>query len=221
MKKTVIKLLFLTVWLLATIVSEAQPDTTVSHKDTTLISNSEIKKSIQEFIELIGSDDPSVYGLKDKTELNSLNAGKQFKKYMIGLSAIKNYKPGNAVGMMIKEYPAIEVSLVSSTGNIRTSIEFVKSKGKWEASRYGSTSELILLSRAQDVLSNNDINRGNLIRIPSLGISFIAVPSGSGLNFISLEDHPDLGFEKGQSIAASEAILKLVPLANKHKNFPN
>jgi hypothetical protein len=213
MKQQVIRLLFLTVYLFATIVTEAQKDT--------IISDNEIKKSIQTFIKLIGSDDAREYGLKNIAELNSLKAGKQFKKYMIGLTAIKNYQRGNEVGIMIKEYPAIEVSLVNSTGKIRTSIEFVKNQGKWEASRYGSTSELILLSRAQDMLADSVINKGNLIRIPALRISFIAVASGSGLNFISLEDRPDLDFHKGRRMAASEAILKLVPLANQHKNFPN
>ena len=220
MKKNIIKLLLSTVYFIMTVTAEAQKDTLIAnHQPDTVISNKQIKESIQTFIKLIASDDPKQYGLKNAAELNSLRPGKQFRKYMISLKDVKQYEQGHNVGSIIKEYPAVEVSLVSNTGKMITSIEFVYENGIWEASRFGSTPELVLVNNVQDVIGDSIIKKGKLVRIPSLNVSFIAVLSGSALKFISLQERPDL--KLGESIPASDAILRLKPLANEHKNFPN
>lgn len=212
MEKSIIKLLLLIVCFFTTIVIKAQRDT---------ISKNLIDKSIQTFVNLLDSQDVQQFGLKSIAELKTLKAGRQFKKYTIGLSAIKKYKQGDDVKKIIDEYPSIEVSLVDGSGKIRTSIQFVKKNNKWEATGYGSTPELIHLRNAQNELAKSSINKGNLIRIPALQTSFIAVSSAAGLEFISLENNQKLKFIKGQKIPASEAILRLVPFANKHKGLPN
>src|SRR5215475_11343189 len=113
-----------------TVTAEAQKDTLIAnHQPDTVISNKQIKESIQTFIKLIASDDPKQYGLKNAAELNSLRPGKQFRKYMISLKDVKQYEQGHNVGSIIKEYPAVEVSLVSNTGKMITSIEFVYENG--------------------------------------------------------------------------------------------
>lgn len=213
MKKNIIIILLLTTCFFTTIVIKAQPEK--------IIPESQIKKAIQIFVNLVDSQDLQEFGLQSIAELKSLKAGKQFKKYMIGLDDIKKYKQGEDVGKIIKEYPSIEVSLVNEAGNIRTSIEFVKIKDKWEASGYGSTPELIILSNAQTTLGQNAVAKGRLIRIPALQTSFIAVASATGLEFISLNDNQNLKLARGQKINSSEAILKLVPFANKHNGLPN
>ena len=215
MKKNTIVLL-LTTCFFPTIIIVAQ-----KKQGNETIPESQIKESIQTFTNLIDSQDVQEFGLKSVVELKSLKAGKQFKKYMIGLNDIKKYNPGDDVRKIIKEYPSIEVSLVNKDGEIRTSIEFVKNKDKWEASGYGSTPELIILSNAQAALGISVVNKGNLIRIPALQTSFIAVSSAAGLEFIILEDKQYLKFKKGEKITSSEAILRLKPLANKHNGLPN
>ncbi len=213
--KNIIKLILPALCLLVTFIARAQPD----KKSDTIISKKQIETSIQTFIKVIGSDDPKQYGLKSAAELNSLHPGKQFRKYMISLNDIKNYQQGSDVANIIKEYSAVEVSLVNNTGKIRTSIEFVNNNGQWEASRYGSTPELVLLKSVQNAIADSLIQKSKLVRIPSLNISFIAVPSGSGLKFISLAEHSHLKLHKAESIAASDAIMNL-KLTLEQKNVP-
>lgn len=110
---------------------------------------------------------------------------------------------------------------MNDSGKIRTSIEFVKIKDEWEASGYGSTPDLIVLKNAQTTLQPSFVAKGKLIRIPALQTSFIAVSSLAGLEFISLTDNQKLKLTRGQKINSSDAILKLVPLANKHNGLPN
>jgi hypothetical protein len=212
MNRILIKLLFVTTYSLVSLFTNAQ--------DTT-ISDSQIKKSIKTFANLMDTQHLKQFGLTSKDEFKSLKVGKQFKNYMIALNDIKNFKQGDDVNKIILEYPSIEVALVSSTGKIVTSIEFVKNHGKWEASGYGSTPELIMLSRVQGIVGDTFIKVGKLIRIPTLRISFIAIGSGSQLEFISLDDRVNLKLDKNQKLAASDAILKLVPLAKKHTGLPN
>lgn len=216
MKKNITILLFIFIGVITTVFIWAQKK---NGNDT--IPENLIKEAIQTFTNLVDSQDVQEFGLKSVDELKSLKPGKQFKNYMIGLDDIKKYKPGEDVRKIIIEYPSIEVSLVNGAGKIRTSIEFVKNKDKWEAAGYGSTPELIILSNAQATLGDSVVNKGNLIRIPALQTNFIAVSSAAGLEFIILEDNKILRFKKGEKITSSEAILRLMPLANKHNGLPN
>lgn len=216
MKKNIlINLLSFTACFFATTIINAQKTQT-----DTIISESLIKESINRFVSLVDSEDVQEYGLKSIAELKSLRAGKQYRKYVIGLNDIKKFKAGDDVAKIIKEYPSIEVSLVNKSGKIITSIEFVKKDNKWEASGYGSTPELISLGQAQTKYGNGIARRGNLIRIPALGVSFISIPSAAGLEFMSLEDNQKYKLQKGIKTTASSAILKLVPFANNHNGLP-
>ena len=208
-------LLFLATTCFFAMIAEAQNDTTIE-KD-------QVKNSIKIFAKLLDSNDVKEFGFKSISELKQLMPGKQFKRYTIGLSAIKNYNQGENIANMIKEYPSIEVALINQKGKILNSIEFVKDtvKGKWVPSRYGSTPELVVLRREQEFIGDSIIKKGRLIRIPSLHVSFIAITSTtSGLVFISMVDRPNLNLFKGQKLPVSDAILRLVPYAKNHKNFP-
>jgi len=196
------------------IVAEAQNDT--------IIKTNQIKASILSFTKFVDSSNISEYGFNSIKDLKQSKPGKQFKKYIISLSAVKNFKLGDTVSNIIMGYPSIEVALVNRNGKILNSIEFIEDtiSHKWRASRYGSTPELAILRRVQDVIGDSIIRKGKLIRIPSLNISFIAISSnGGGLVFISLVDRPNLNLIRGQKLTASDAILKLVPYAKSYKNF--
>jgi len=214
--KQVIVLLQIVACLALAVNISGQPTHLV--KDT--VPYSEIKKSMQIFVNLVDSQHVGQFGLASVAELNSLKPGRQFINYMIGLDDLRNYKTGDDVSKLIKEYPSIEVALVNDAGKIRTSIEFVQRDGKWEASGYGSTSEFILLSYSQTTVGENIVNNGNLVRIPSLGVSFLSVRSRTGTDFISLQDNEQLKLGRGQRMSASEAISKLVPFARKHNGQP-
>jgi hypothetical protein len=216
MKKNITILLFILIGVMTIFFVLAQ-----KKKGIDTIPENLIKESIQTFTKLVDSLDIQEFGLKSVDELKSLIPGKQFKNYLIAVDDIKKYKAGEDVRKIINEYPSIEVSLVNGTGNIITSIEFVKNKDKWEAAGYGSTPEFIILRNAQAAIGDSAIKKGTLIRIPALHTSFIAVPSATDLNFIILDDNFSLDFKKGAILPASQAILKLVPLANKHNGLPN
>ena len=202
----------------------AQTDTSKmfkTSKEVKIVPDSQVKRSIQTFAGLLDSQHVHQFGLASVAELKTLQAGRQFKKYMIGLYDIQNYKQGDDVIGIIKEYPSVEVSLVNSVGKIRTAIEFVKKKDKWIATGYGATPELLILGDAQTKVGDIAFAKGELIRIPSLLITFIAIRSSTGIEFISLEDRPNLNLYKGQKITASDAIMRLVPLAKKHDGLPS
>jgi hypothetical protein len=214
MKKSILPVLSTTASLFIAMVIHAQ--------NNKVVSDSQVKKSIQTFVNLVDSKNINQFGLTNIAELKSLKAGKQFKKYMIGLDEIENFKQGNDVRQIIKGYPSVEVALVNDSGKIRTSIEFVKKKGNWITTGYGSTPELLILSNAQKDYGNSFVNQGDLIRIPALMITFLAIPSATanGIVFIILENYPRLKLTKGQKLPASKIIEMLVPLAKRHNGLP-
>ncbi len=185
------------------------------------IPQNQVYRAIQTFVNLLDSEDVREFGLKSIDELKLSKPGKQFKYFMIAVADIKNYKAGEDVSKIIKEYPSIEVSLVNATGSIISSIEFVKNQGRWEPGRYGSSAELLSVRNAQTTIADSTINKGSLVRIPGLNTSFVSVSDGSKLNFIVLADKLSLNLKKGLTLPASEVILRLVPLAKKHKGLPN
>jgi len=205
-KKTNVGVLLTIIFTLATILVRGQEK---------YVSDSLIIRSLQTFVKLVDSQHLKDFRLKSMDELKSLKGGQQFKTYMIGLNDLKKYQQGDDVDQIIMEYPVVEVALVSATGRIVTSIQFLKDHGKWEASRYGLTPALGLLSGVQGMVEDSVIKKGKLIRIPTLGVNFIAVRSAGQLQFISLQDRPNLKLTKNQKLEASEAIWRLVPLASK------
>jgi len=213
MKKAFRILPLIVVGCITTFIGKSQTDTT--------ISIALVKKSVLQFERLIGSDDAQEYGLSNKNEFKILKPGRQLKKYVIGLSAIKKYQQGQNVSNMLIEYPVVEVLLASNAGKIGTSIEFSKRNGQWEASRFGSTPEVVLLKEAQGLIADSTLKRAELIRIPSLRVSFVGIAGPHGLEFISLQDRGDLNLFKGIREPAGDIMLKLVAAARQHKNLPN
>jgi hypothetical protein len=196
------------------------PDPFKIYKAYKTVPDSQVMRFAKIFTRLIDSQQIHQFGLSSLAELNSLRVGRQFKKYVIDGFDIKTFKQGDDVIRLIKQYPSIEVALVNTSGKIRTSMEFVQNHSSWEAFGYGSTTELTMLSHAQDVLGNSVINKGELIRIPALQISFIAIPSATGLKFLSLVDRPGLNLYMGQTLPASDALLRLVSLAKRLNGSP-
>lgn len=186
------------------------------------ISAGQVREAIQVFSKLVNDQNAKDFGLQNAAQLQSLRAGKQFKKYMIGLDDVRKFKTGDKVEPLIKELPSIEVSLTDANGRVVSSIEFIKNKESWQASGFGSTPDFkALFIDERSTIADSLINKGTLVRIPALHTSFIAVSASSGLNFIVLQDNESLGFRRGQMIQASEAISKLTPVANAYNGLPD
>jgi hypothetical protein len=214
MKNKIITLLLATTFILvAVLVLVAQ-----GGNGNDVISNKQITESIESFTKLINNDNANSFGLKNAEELKALKGGKQYKKYMIELNDIKKFKPADNVDGITKELPSVEVTLVDGAGQIRTSIEYVKNKDKWEASGFGMSREIIALQGAQKQIDS--VKDGRLISIPALQTHFYAVTTGTGTNFIPLEDNATLGFRKGLAIPSAEALTKLIALANEYNGLP-
>jgi hypothetical protein len=184
------------------------------------VPEARIKESILAFANLLDTQQFKKFGIKDQAQLKSLKPGIQFQNYFIGTNDIKNFKPTDDYKKIIREFPSVEVALVDESGKILTAIEFDKKVEKWNVIGYGATPEMISVSKAQDVLGKNTLQKAQLIRIPALFISFLAVPTSSGICFIPLADNTYAKFKKGEKLKPSEAITRLMPLANQLKGFP-
>ena len=187
--------------------------------DDRAISSTDVSAAIQTFSKLVTNENAKDFGLQSPDQLKTLKEGPQFKKYMIGLDDIKNYKAGDDVGKMVKELSSVEVTLVDGAGKIQTSIEFDKNKDKWQATGFGATDAVRSLSNVQ--VSDSAMKTGMLVRIPALRTNFIGVNSASGLNFIVLENNENLRLEKGQTISAADALSRLVVVANQYNGLPD
>lgn len=184
------------------------------------ISQDLINKSIQTLTAMVTDQNAQTFGLTSKDQVTALKAGKQYNVYMIGLNDIKKYKTGQDVAAIVKPLPVIEVSLVDDSGKIRSAIEFVKKSGHWGASAFGLSPEMVSVSTVQSLRPDTSKTNISMIRIPALRVNFISTTSTTGLNFTVLENNESLGFRQGETIAAKNAILKLVQTANVYNGLP-
>ena len=185
------------------------------------IPDKQVREAVNTYSKLMTIETLRDMGFKSADQVKSLKSGQQFKKYMIELDAVRKFKSGDNVDLMIKELPSIEVSLMDDAGKIQTSVEFIKNKDKWESAGFGLSSEFVLLKNAQAFINADTLKSGRLIRIPALHSAFVAISSPAGVNFIVLEDNESMGLKKGSILPASEVILKLVKSANEYNGLPD
>lgn len=185
------------------------------------IPTDQVNRAIETFMHMANDQNIQTFGLKSMEQLHSLKAGRQFRKFMIGLDDVKKFKSGNDVNAIIRSLDAIEVSLVDANRAIQSSIEFTKKDNQWAPSAFGLSSELARVRNIQAQISDSALNTGRLVGIPALKTAFLATGSGAATSFIVLEDNEALGFRKGATIQASEAILKLVDAATQYNGLPD
>ena len=188
------------------------------------VPSSQVNEARRTFSSLLNKRNIESFGLKNIDQFKALKQGKQYNKYMIELNDLKNYIAGNDPDSIIKALPLAEVTLTGNSGEIITSIEFIKEDDKWKPTGFGLTPELIALSNTQlllnDSVGGNTYN-GRLVIIPALHTYFIAVTGTEGLDFVVLEDNQNLGYKQGETVPASEALLKLSRIADTYNGLPD
>ncbi len=143
---------------------------------------------------------------------------------MIELDDLKGYKAGDDPEDIIKTLPVTEVTLIDYNGKIITSTEFTKEGDKWKVTGFGLTPEMIGVSDTQPLLNDSireNVSNGRLVTIPALHTNFIAITGISDLDFIVLEDNKNLEYTRGELVPASDALLKLIEVANIYNGLPN
>ena len=216
MKKSARAIVFVTILTVATILIIAQ-----NRNDEEVITAEQINRSIQSFTRLVTPQTAESFGLKSADQLKELKAGKQFKKYMIGLDDVKNFNTGTNINSILKELEAVEVSLVDQAGQVQTGIEFTREQGKWEPTAFGLSTDLKRVKDAQTGIADSVFKSSRLISIPSLKTTFLMTGDGATSSFIILENNDRLEFRKGSAIPATDAIQKLKVVANEYNGLPD
>jgi hypothetical protein len=217
MKKRITIFLLIGIFVVATMIIVAQNRT----GDQGDIPQEQVASSLQTFTRLANAQNIQTFGLQSMEQLRALKPGKQFRKFMIGLDDVKQFKTGNDVNPLIKPLEAIEVSLVDANGAIQSSIEFIRKDNKWEPSGYGLSQDMSRVRSVQGQVPDSVINASRLISIPALKSSFLALGSGAALNFVVLEDNQALELRRGAIMPASDAIGRLVTSANAYNGLPD
>jgi hypothetical protein len=185
------------------------------------ISEKQVLVAKDNFAKMLNEDNVKSFGLESVDQLKSLQTGQQFKRNMITLEDLRKFKKEDDPKNIIKSLDVIDVMLVDGAGNIVTSIEFTRGKENMSPSGFGLTPGYIALKNTIGTI-NPELKSKELkfVEIPSLNVSFLAVYSGATLNFICLDNLEALGLKRGTVISASEALTKLVPVANEYNGLP-
>jgi hypothetical protein len=216
MKKNIRVAAFATILIIASIIILAQ-----NRGDQQAITADQINQSIQNFAKLVTPQTAESFGLKNADQLKQLSAGKQFKKFMIGLDDIKNYQSTTDVNSLVKELEVVEVAIVDQAGQIQTAIEFTRNDGKWEASAFGLSADLKRVKDAQAFIPDSVLKSSRLISIPALRTTFLAAGEGASTKFYVLENNDRLELKRGSVITPADAIQKLKISANEYNGLPD
>jgi len=216
MKKNMRVATFAVILITASIIILAQ-----NRGDQPVITADQVNKSIQDFAKLITPQTAESFGLKSADQLKQLSAGKQFKKFMIGLDDVKNYQSTTDMNSIIKELDVVEVAIVDQAGQIQTAIEFTRNNGRWEASGFGLSPDLRRVKDAQSSIPDSVFKSSRLITIPALRTTFLAAGEGTNTKFYVLENNDRLELRKGAALSPADALQKLKMSANEYNGLPD
>ena len=152
-------------------------------------------------------------GMPGPDEQARANLGAPLPLAMIGLDRLRAYQPGTAVDGLI-DHLSVVVYPVQVDQDVRAEMEMVLQGGTWQTVRVGAPSharELAKLSKIQGAAAY-------LLRVPALGVEFLAYPGVDTLRLVLVHDAPDVGLPVGRALPAQDVMRVLAPLARAYRD---
>ena len=171
--------------------------------------------ALPEFRRLVTADNYRKLGFESLDELQNMTLGVAIPVYYVGLSEIKQFKPGDDPNKFLsnaneKIYPVLVA------GGVRSSVALKNHDGGWQVRSFGRPN----LSRALARIRDEDAAAGSLspsdffaVEIPSLYFAFIGHRAGDNLLLTHVHDHADLAFDTGEMAPAAEVFAKIAQAA--------
>lgn len=150
-------------------------------------------------------------GLPETAEHSRSSLGTPLPVAMIGLDALRRYQPGDPVEGLI-EHLGVVLYAVQVGDEVRAELELTRTERGWQPIRVGASSHAREVAR----LSKSSGAPSYLLRVPALGVEFLASGGGDALRLVLVHASPGVDLPAGQPLPMAQVLRVLAPLARLH-----
>jgi len=171
---------------------------------------------------LTNEQNNQVMGFENLEEVNKIKLGAPIQIFNIRLDELLKYDSDNDPAMILSGgqnyiYPVM-------IGNeVRTSIELDKIQNEWQATKFGGTNSIKLLTKIRSQIEDTtglDITAFFSVTIPSLNLYFIAHKIDGKLFLTPILDDYGFNIKAGIPMSAKSVLESILPVARKHDGEP-
>ena len=132
---------------------------------------------------------------------------------MIRLDRLRAYQPGAPIDALI-DHLNVVLYPVQVDRDVRAEIELAREAGSWQAVRVGAPGHAREVAR----LSKLHGTPAYLLRVPALGVEFLAYSSAGSLRLVLVHATPGVSVEDGRPLPAGDVLRVLGPLARAYRD---
>ncbi|HET7500764.1 MAG TPA: hypothetical protein VFK02_07165 [Kofleriaceae bacterium] len=170
------------------------------HTLTDLLARSNLAS--QRFVDMPGPDEQARAGL-----------GAPLPVAMIRLDRLRAYQLGAPLDDLI-DHLNVVLYPVQVDQDVRGEIELVRQGSSWQAVRVGASGHAREVARMAKLRGTPAF----LLRVPALGVEFLAYRSGDALIVVLVHVTPGVELQAGRPLPVQEALRVLVPLARAYRD---
>jgi hypothetical protein len=154
-------------------------------------------------------------GVGSPADLGATELGDPLSMLHVQFNDLKLFD-GSAPAQALLRDVSLVARLVRVGGIVRSRMVLSGASGAWETIQMGEAPRAVAIERiARDLARNEHVDAKDLslVRIPELGLEFLAFEQNGVLRLASLFDAPQAGLLEGRVADASAVFISLAPLA--------
>ena len=186
----------------------------------------EIQKVVSEalvtFNELVTKENYTVMEFESLSEVGAASLGEHLRVFMVRLDQLQKYQPGSDSNKILSGGDLV-IYPVTVEEQVRSSIIVVKAKERWNATSFGGSNQVKMLTKVRKADSDSTglpISSYFVVRVPSLNLYFIAHRADEVLMLTPLLDDPSYGFKARFTMPADKVFEAILPAAKRHDGLP-
>ena len=141
--------------------------------------------------------------------------GLRFEQRPVGLAALKTYDGSSAAADLLSETPLV-LRLMSLRGQVKSSMLLANANGAWRTVQIGDATRALAIASVTNTLTSARSVAARdlfLVKVPGLGLDFLAYRSEGSLMLAPLFDSPQYSLQAGQAVSAEQVFASLVVAA--------
>ena len=172
--------------------------------------------------ELVTRKNYTVMGFESLSEVPTARLGEYLQVFMVRLDQLQTYKPGSDPNEILSGGDRV-IYPVTVNGQVRSSIVVEKVKGSWNATSFGGSNQVKILTKVRKADSDSKklpISSYFVVQVPALNLNFIAHRADEVLMLIPLLDDPSYEFKAGVTMKGDKVFEAILPAAKAHDGLP-
>lgn len=174
------------------------------------------------FSKLVTKENYQAMGFESPGDTRAASLGAPMRVFLVRLDELQRYQPGKDPNKLLSGGDRV-IYPVTVKEKVRSSVVVEKVKGRWEATSFGSSNLVKMLTKVRKDSSGSTrlpISSYFVVEVPALNLYFAAHRTDEVLMLTPLLDDPSYGFKAGVTMSADKVFEAILPAARKHEGLP-